>query len=467
MKFPNLLEHRSRKVAVAIFMVALISLGALSATITPKTYSSEAIVYLRLNSKAILDSQQKDPNMKFTGSALARINGYTRVKSITYLHLMFYGDTVIGELSKEMGRKLIPGTTYYLTIPAMNLWKFKAFGPTPEDSAKLANLLVNKLIALIDELEKLNYGKDYQATIGSVKIQDAVPVSKPITPVPLRNFFLSIILGILLILLFNKLRSNSSRYLKSIADVTKATGLKSVGIVPEKFSDNRITDSDIAGAELFSNFINQIRTALLAQNRDQSSQIILFTAALPDQGTSFITEQVANSFAQVGKTVCYVHANLHTQGSSQSIGENQGIDLSSLVLDYDPVTPHVFSAQKSSVTHASVNTPGSAPSELFLKPEFSLLVTKLRNSFDYVLIDGPPLLTVSDSAVLAKFSDTTVFVVRASEITRAQARNAVQGLTGIGITPIGFILNSVPEHELKIDGKFRTNAEHQIMRIPG
>lgn len=457
MKISKLLPFLNRNRVSVLIMLVVISLGVLSAAITPKTYSSEAIVYLRLNNKAILDLQSQQSNAKVDTSVLLRINSFTKSKMGTYIHLIYFGDEIQGRLSQKMGQKLIPGTNYYLRIYASNLWKFTAFGESATESAKLANLLVDELIATVEKLEKLNFGKNYQATIGSIKIQDAVPASHPIAPVPLRNVFLSVVLGSLLIFLRQKYISTSSKFLRSSEDVTSATGLRCIGILPLGSRVVHVSeDGALAHSTHSSNFVNQIRTTLLFHNQNQSAQVFLFVAALPDQGTSFATTQIANSIADLGKSVCLFHANFHSEKLQHSIPEQFLMDVSNFKLKLRESDVQMTPERKSSVTHAVVSTWGNAPSEFFLKGEFLDLLHQMRSQFDYVLIDGPPLLSVSDSAVLAKYSNSTIFIAKSNNVTELQTRNALQGLSGVGIVPQGFILNAIPIAELNIDGKFKS-----------
>jgi Mrp family chromosome partitioning ATPase len=83
------------------------------------------------------------------------------------------------------------------------------------------------------------------------------------------------------------------------------------------------------------------------------------------------------------------------------------------------------------------------PGELLLRPEFKLFVETVKRSYDYVIFDCPPIMAVSESAVMASLADAALFVVWAGQTSRKLSQMSVQLLRERGANMVGCVLNNL------------------------
>ena len=175
------------------------------------------------------------------------------------------------------------------------------------------------------------------------------------------------------------------------------------------------------------------------------NKVIAFTSATPNEGKSSVSFNLANSFAQNGKRVILVDADLRKSVlvGRYKVGEiekglthylsGQG-EISDIILDTD--------VENMNIIFSGTTSPN--PSELLEHKRFKDLLAQLRESYDYVIIDTPPLGSVIDSAIIAKLCDGAVLVIENNAISYHFAQNVKSQLEKSGCKILGVILNKIP-----------------------
>ena len=90
--------------------------------------------------------------------------------------------------------------------------------------------------------------------------------------------------------------------------------------------------------------------------------------------------------------------------------------------------------------------------DIFASQRFSKLLTELREHYDYIIIDSPPILAVPDARLIGNISDVTIYIVKWNKSTRAQVDQGLDMLSSIGVNTIGLVLNQIDSRKTKTYG---------------
>lgn len=144
-----------------------------------------------------------------------------------------------------------------------------------------------------------------------------------------------------------------------------------------------------------------------------TGKVITVTSTIPGEGKTFVAVNLAKSFSLMEKKVLLIGADLRNPQISHSIGipkQSKGLSayLAGLEKNFHelivPLEKNLFVMQTGAIP--------PNPNELLAKPELDDLIAKLRDEFDYIIIDSAPVGVVSDTFVLSRTADATVYVVR-------------------------------------------------------
>lgn len=179
--------------------------------------------------------------------------------------------------------------------------------------------------------------------------------------------------------------------------------------------------AQVAVKENSRNAINEafrvIRTNIEFMNGSGSaagSQAIMLTSANPGSGKTFVTYNLAKSFSIKNKKVVAIDLDLRKASLSKYVSEcSYGISdyLANRVNNIDSIIVPVDDAPNMSIIPVGTLPPN--PTELLFSDRLNALIQDLRNHYDYIFIDCPPVEVVADSTIISKYADSTLFVIRA------------------------------------------------------
>ncbi|WP_162006834.1 polysaccharide biosynthesis tyrosine autokinase [Roseimaritima sediminicola] len=218
---------------------------------------------------------------------------------------------------------------------------------------------------------------------------------------------------------------------------TKDRGQSSSG-VPRSVSVVHQPNSVIAEA------VRKIRTALFFEAARREARVIQVTSPLPEDGKSTVSANLAASIAVSGKSVVLVDADLRRPQTSKSFGLTGEPGITELLNDH--CTPEAI-LHATEVNNLSVIPSGAIPAnpaEAIAMPAFAELLGWLRRRYDYVIVDTPPLLVVSDAAIVSNLVDGVVFAFRVRRGCRPQTKEALSMLRSSDANVLGCIVNRVP-----------------------
>lgn len=190
----------------------------------------------------------------------------------------------------------------------------------------------------------------------------------------------------------------------------------------------------------FLESINMLRGSI--QMAGYHYKVISLTSALPNEGKSFIAFQLAQSMAAIGKKTVFVDCDIRNskikakydiQQSTTGLSEY----LCGLVSESDVVYPTI--TENLYIVFAGRSAPN--PSELLSGDIFGTLIDNLKASFDYIILDTPPVNIVVDSLMISVKADTTILVVKSCITEKKAAIHAKTVLNNSGVKILGTVLN--------------------------
>jgi len=185
-----------------------------------------------------------------------------------------------------------------------------------------------------------------------------------------------------------------------------------------------------------------LRTAILLARAGGGAKVILFTGCVPGEGKSTVTCNLAISFAQNGKKVIIVEADMRRPGMKHVMDVPNVAGLSNVLTGtrkLDEVLLRGVQVPTLDVLPAGPRPP--MPSEILGSSAFDHLLIELTSRYDLVMIDSPPALVVTDAVCIAPKCDAIVWVVRAGAVARPQLARAAQIIERNRLPVIGFVLN--------------------------
>lgn len=187
-----------------------------------------------------------------------------------------------------------------------------------------------------------------------------------------------------------------------------------------------------------------LRTALYFSTRGEQHQIIQITSSDVGDGKSTLTANLAISMAQSGKRILLVDADCRRPRVHKLFGLSDRVGLTTFLTGgTEDIAAVTLPTAVSGLSIIAAGPIPPNPSELLTLPRFQQLLQSLRAEYDFVLIDTPPLLAVTDPGVVAPRVDGVILTLRLSKSCRPHAERAHEILTSLGANVLGVVLNGL------------------------
>jgi tyrosine-protein kinase Etk/Wzc len=189
--------------------------------------------------------------------------------------------------------------------------------------------------------------------------------------------------------------------------------------------------------------LRSLRTTIHFALLDADKGSLLITGPSPGIGKSFISKNLGAVLAQSGKRVAIVDADLRKGHIHREFDMKREIGVSEFVSGTASLSEIV---KLSTVPNLSVITTGQRPpnpSELLMHPNFAELLEQLGGLFDILIVDAPPILAVSDAAIIGRHTGATLMVARAGKHPIREIEQAVKRLAQSGVQVKGFVFNDM------------------------
>jgi capsular exopolysaccharide synthesis family protein len=438
-------------------MVAITCAGAVLglgwALIQPKEYTADASGIVSAGVSSDL------------GTAMAGEN-YAKSRVVSYLDLAesrAVAESVVQELGlTESPESLIGQVT--VTNPADTATiRVSARADTPENARDLAEAWVGAIGSQVTEVENANATDGQQSIVTFQSLDSAKLPASPSSPNTKLAVGIGGIAGIATAIAYALLRNIFDRRVRSTAEVESETGQAVIGTIPAYtgFTADKRMISSAGGNDRnqrnsnehpVAEALRELRTNLQFMNIDNPPRSIVVTSALPGEGKSTVTANLAATIAASGRRVVVIDGDLRRPMVAQTFGLLPGVGLTDVLIGEAQLgdvmqpwgdTGNLF------VLGAGKVPPN--PSELLGSNALHELINELA-AHAVVLIDAPPLLPVTDAAILTARTDGALVVTRAKKTTYDALNAALNNLERVKGHPLGIIINGVPSKGSAADG---------------
>ena len=310
-------------------------------------------------------------------------------------------------------------------------------------------------LQLLNRQQELNIAKS--SAIGNVRIIDnAVTETKPVKPKKILVvaigliFGLFVSVGLVLLRVFLRRGIESPEQLEDIginvyASVPVSEWLAKNNRKSSKLRKNQ-SDTLLAlenPADLAVEAIRSLRTSLHFAMMEAKNNVLMISGASPNAGKTFISSNLAATIALTGKKVLFIDADLRKGYVHKMLGRKQGQGLSEVLsgqVAVEKVIEHVDDAAFDYIGRGLIPP---NPAELLMHPRFEALLKWGSQNYDLVVIDTPPILAVTDAAIIGRYAGTSLMVARFEVNTVKEIEVSMKRFEQSGVVVKGCILNGV------------------------
>jgi tyrosine-protein kinase Etk/Wzc len=320
---------------------------------------------------------------------------------------------------------------------------------------EVATTIYTQLLNKVQELKVAKAG-----TVGNVRIIDtALTAEKPIKPKKAMIVLLSLVLGLFLGIAVAFLRRAMNKGVEDPDAIEKNIGIPVYANIP--LSDKQeLLDKDVAAGKAKHTILcehdpkdqaieglRSLRTNLHFALLEAKNNIVMITGPAPGVGKSFVSTNFAHVTAQANQKVLLIDADMRKGHINKEYDITRGPGLSELIIgEVDKAT----AVRKSGFENVDILTTGNLPpnpSELLMHENFEKYLGEFSKDYDLVIIDTPPLLAVTDAAVVGRLCGTTFVLLRYGSHSMAEIQTVTKRLQQNNIDPRGFIFNALQKRK--------------------
>ena len=313
---------------------------------------------------------------------------------------------------------------------------------------------------LINNAQTLRVAK--AGTVGNVRVVDYAELPKlPIKPKNLiiraGLLFLGLISGVALAFL----RKMLFRGVENPDLIEKQLNIPVYATIPHSKQQEKLANRLRKNTQLQSNepsilaleykddlaieSLRSLRTTLHFAFLEAQNNIIMITGPSPDIGKSFVSINLATVLADAGKKILLIDGDLRKGIMNKTLGVSREQGLSELISNNISLDAAIHKIPIANFDFIATGAIPPNPSELLMHERFSLLLANISKHYDHVIIDSPPILAVTDSAIIGRLSSVTLMVIKAGQHPMRELEQSTKRLAQGGVQLKGFVFNDVPE----------------------
>jgi capsular exopolysaccharide synthesis family protein len=297
----------------------------------------------------------------------------------------------------------------------------------------------------------------------NVRIVD--PASAPITPsspnVP-RSLLMSLMVGLAGGVSLAFVLESRDNTVHSLEQAHLITALPSLAVIPLASGPNRGIPKGSRGARSLpaeacaknpksqiAEAYRALRSSILLSRTGQAAKVIMVTSALPQEGKTTTSVNLGVVLAQHDAKVLLIEGDLRRSGISTIFGLESKIGLST-ILGGENIDPNSAIQAVPDVPNLSLLPAGPVPTNpavMLGSSRMRELLQSVSSQYDYVIVDTPPVLSVTDAVLVSKLADSSVLVIRAGATSKSALRRVCAILSHVDARIIGMVLNAADPHE--------------------
>ena len=418
--------------ALGLVLGALAAIGLTAATTPVYTSSTQLFV-------STTDVSSTSDALQGNQFAQARVTSYAQLFTSPQLT-----SRVVDRLRLSMTPDRLASEITATAVPETVVLDVSVTDVSAARARNIAQTVSSEFISLVNELETPT-----GATVSPVKVSIVAPAElprSPSAPLPMINLAAGVALGLLCGAGIAIARAQLDR---SVKDSEQAAELAGAPVIGTLLRDTNLrtrciaSDSNDRSAEAY----RRLQTNLQFLDVDQPPRILMITSAVPAEGKTTVAANLALALADSGQRVVIVEADMRRPRATSYLGLIGDVGLTNVLVGRAELEDVLQPYGDGALMVLAAGPAAPNPAQLLASGSMAALLEKLRASYDYVIVDAPPLLPVADSTGLAVLTDGALLVVRHGSTTTEQVRQARATLDRVGATTFGVVLNIVPARD--------------------
>jgi succinoglycan biosynthesis transport protein ExoP len=417
---------------VAVTMVG-IAVAAGSTILTTPKYQASSLVFVNLQSAG-------------TASDLAQGGSFVQNQVKTYAEVVST-PRVLQSVVSSLHLKLTPGqlarsVTASAPLDTVNI-EITVQSDSAAAAASIANAVTASFQKTVADITQPANGTASPVVVSVLR--DATLPSAPIAPNTSLNLILGFLIGLVLGLGVGVLREVLDTRIRGERDVQAITDSPIIGGIafdPSAVKRPLIVQDDphSARAEAF----RSLRTNLQFLDIDPGARSFVVTSSIPSEGKTTTAANLAIALADSGAHVVIIDADLRRPKLAEYMGLEGSVGLSDVLIARASLAEVLQPWGRGNLVVLTAGAVPPNPSELLGSKAMASLIRSLEDDFDVVIIDLPPLLPVTDAALVSKLTRGALLVVAAGRTNKGQVAAAVSILENVGARVAGVILTMLP-----------------------
>ncbi|QRF14176.1 polysaccharide biosynthesis tyrosine autokinase [Klebsiella africana] len=306
-------------------------------------------------------------------------------------------------------------------------------------------------LQLLNRQQELNIAKS--SAIGNARIIDnAVTDPKPVKPKKILIVLFGFVLGFGFSVFFVLLRVFMHRGIESPEELEEI-GVTVYASIPvsqwlmkktnKKNNESNVLLATDNPADLAIEAIRGLRTSLHFAMMESKNNILMISGASPSAGKTFISSNLASVIASTGKKILFIDADMRRGYVHKLFNVTSEVGLSNILSGGSSIEQAIFHIENSGFDFIPRGIAPPNPAELLMSDKLEYVLKTVSEKYDLIIIDTPPILAVTDAAIIGRYAGTSLLVARFEENTAKEIAVSIKKFIQSGVNIKGCILNGI------------------------
>jgi len=295
-------------------------------------------------------------------------------------------------------------------------------------------------------------------TVGNVRIIDYA--ERPLSPVQPRKslvMFMALLIGLMVGVVSAVVRQMLRSGLKDPKQIEARTGISVFATIPYSKLQAELTKRSARtggkltvlayedNQDLAVESLRSLRTTLHFASLDAANNRLLVTGSAPGVGKSFVSVNLAAVLVASGERVLVIDGDMRRGHLNEFFGRSREFGLSEVIAGVISLDEAIYKTPIAGLDLLATGAIPPNPSELLLHPSFAKLLDQVSSLYDHVVIDCPPIMAVTDAAIIGRHVGTSLLAARFAVTPMAELETAIARLRQAGVAVNGILLNGVDD----------------------